>query len=172
MKCFLSDPLPKLLKWFFLDEKAVRAKNRKKLWMPSPPSYGCCTRVNFVLKKHLLFQMNLSNSGLKNRSIKEYWLIFTVLKFPLGLQFSHNLTKFKIIRYISTIYIMTTTCTYLQQLTQVSDVAHGPLVFGNYRSLRSQVAWSIQLDELMKLGECQRSRPFFAFGQRSLRFQS
>ena len=99
--------------------------------MPSPPSYGCCTRVNFVLKKHLLFQMNLSNSGLKNRSIKEYWLIFTVLKFPLGLQFSHNLTKFKIIKYISTIYIMTTTCTYLQQLTQVSDVAHGPLV-SNY----------------------------------------
>ena len=97
--------------------------------MPSPPSYGCCTRANFVLKKHLLFQMNLSNSGLKNRSIKEYWLIFTVLKFPLGLQFSHNLTKFKIIKYISTIYIMTTTCTYLQQLTQVSDVAHGPLVF-------------------------------------------
>ena len=96
--------------------------------MPSPPSYGCCTRVNFVLKNHLLFQMNLSNSGLKNRSIKEYWLIFTVLKFPLGLQFSHNLTKFKIIKYISTIYIMTTTCTYLQQLTQVSDVAHGPLV--------------------------------------------
>ena len=96
--------------------------------MPSPPSYGCCTRVNFVLKKHLLFQMNLSNSGLKNRSIKEHWLIFTVLKFPLGLQFSHNLTKFKIIKYISTIYIMTTTCTYLQQLTQVSDVAHGPLV--------------------------------------------
>ena len=73
--------------------------------------------------------MNLSNSGLKNRSIKEYWLIFTVLKFPLGLQFSHNLTKFKIINYISTIYIMTTTCTYLQQLTQVSDVAHGPLVY-------------------------------------------
>ena len=99
--------------------------------MPSPPSYGCCTRVNFVLKKPLLFQMNLSNSGLKNRSIKEYWLIFTVLKFPLGLQFSHNLTKFKIIKYISTIYIMTTTCTYLQQLTQVSDVAHGPLVSGN-----------------------------------------
>ena len=97
--------------------------------MPSPPNYGCCTRVNFVLKKHLLFQMNLSNSGLKNRSIKEYWLIFTVLKFPLGLQFSHNLTKIKIIKYISTIYIMTTTCTYLQQLTQVSDVAHGPLVF-------------------------------------------
>ena len=97
--------------------------------MPSPPSYRCCTRVNFVLKKHLLSQMNLSNSGLKNRSIKEYWLIFTVLKFPLGLQFSHNLTKFKIIKYISTIYIMTTTCTYLQQLTQVSDVAHGPLVF-------------------------------------------
>ena len=52
--------------------------------MPSPPSYGCCTRVNFVLKKHLLFQMNLSNSGLKNRSIKEYWLIFTVFFKGLG----------------------------------------------------------------------------------------
>ena len=100
--------------------------------MPSPPSYRCCTRVNFVLKKHLLLQMNLSNSGLKNRSIKKYWLIFTVLKFPLGLQFSHNLTKFKIIKYISTIYIMTTTCTYLQQLTQVSDVAHGPLVTDSF----------------------------------------
>ena len=105
--------------------------------MPSPPSYGCCTRVNFVLKKHLLFQMNLSNSGLKNRSIKEYWLIFTVLKFPLGLQFSHNLTKFKIIKYISTIYIMTTTCTYLQQLTQVSDVAHGPLVIQKFFSAKT-----------------------------------
>ena len=88
-------------------------------------------KSEFVLKKHLLFQMNLSNSSLKNRSIKEYWLIFTVLKFPLRLQFSHNLTKFKIIKYISTIYIMTTTCTYLQQLTQVSDVAHGPLVKKN-----------------------------------------
>ena len=112
---FLEWPLPKLLKWFCLDEKAVRAKNRKKLWMPSPPSYGCCTRVNFVFKKHLLLQMNLSNSGLKNRSIKKFWLIFTVLKFPLGLQFSHNLSKFKIIKYISTIihhdnymYIFTT----------------------------------------------------------------
>ena len=106
--------------------------------MPSPPSYGCCTRVNFVSKKHLLFQMNLSNSGLKNRSIKEYWLIFTVLKFPLGLQFSHNLTKFKIIKYISTIYIMTTTCTYLQQLTQVSDVAHGPLVLKNVENCKEK----------------------------------
>ena len=111
--------------------------------MPSPPSYGCCTRVNFVLKKHLLFQMNLSNSGLKNRSIKEYWLIFTVLKFPLGLQFSHNLTKFKIIKYISTIYIMTTTCTYLQQLTQVSDVAHGPLVIMNYTNLKMSSLYQI-----------------------------
>ena len=112
---FLEWPLPKLLKWFCLDEKAIRAKNRKKLWMPSPPSYGCCTRVNFVFKKHLLLQMNLSNYGLKNRSIKKFWLIFPVLKFPLGLQFSHNLSKFKIIKYISTIihhdnymYIFTT----------------------------------------------------------------
>ena len=110
--------------------------------MPSPSSYGCCTRVNFVLKKHLLFQMNLSNSGLKKRSIKEYWLIFTVLKFPLGLQFSHNLTKFKIIKYIFTIYIMTTTCTYLQQLTQVSDVAHGPLVWCQCWSLKRHLCVS------------------------------
>ena len=121
--------------------------------MPSPPSYGCCTRVNFVLKKHLLFQMNLSNSGLKNRSIKEYWLIFTVLKFPLGLQFSHNLTKFKIIKYISTIYIMTTTCTYLQQLTQVSDVAHGPLVISfivlNIGTVIKQLVISVQREHLM-----------------------
>ena len=117
--------------------------------MPSPPSYGCCTRVNFVLKKHLLFQMNLSNSGLKNRSIKEYWLIFTVLKFPLGLQFSHNLTKFKIIKYISTIYIMTTTCTYLQQLTQVSDVAHGPLV--NFQHLRSFTFAHVEVSDIISL---------------------
>ena len=114
--------------------------------MPSPPSYGCCTRVNFVLKKHLLFQMNLSNSGLKNRSIKEYWLIFTVLKFPLGLQFSHNLTKFKIIKYISTIYIMTTTCTYLQQLTQVSDVAHGPLVIFFFGTCLTATNFCLQTD--------------------------
>ena len=44
--------------------------------------------------------------------------------------------------------------------------------FGNYCSLSSQVAWSIQLNEFMKLGECQRSRSFFDLGQRSLRFQS
>ena len=122
--------------------------------MPSPPSYGCCTRVNFVLKKHLLFQMNLSNSGLKNRSIKEYWLIFTVLKFPLGLQFSHNLTKFKIIKYISTIYIMTTTCTYLQQLTQVSDVAHGPLVLSvrHVTNLFASICISRELTQIKKYG--------------------
>ena len=35
-----------------------------------------------------------------------------------------------------------------------------------------KVAWSIQLYELMKLGEYQRSRSFFDPGQRSLRFQS
>ena len=38
--------------------------------------------------------------------------------------------------------------------------------FGNYCSLRTQ------LNELMKLSECQRSRSFFDLGQRSLRFQS
>ena len=35
-----------------------------------------------------------------------------------------------------------------------------------------KVACSSQLNELMKLSEFQRSRPFFDFGQRSLRFQS
>ena len=35
-----------------------------------------------------------------------------------------------------------------------------------------KVAWSIQLNELMKLSEYQRSRSFFDLGQRSLRFQS
>ena len=44
--------------------------------------------------------------------------------------------------------------------------------FANYCNLRSQVALKIQLDELMKLSECQRSRLFFDLGQRSLRFQS
>ena len=44
--------------------------------------------------------------------------------------------------------------------------------FGNYCSLRSQVAKKFQLNELMKLSECQRSRPFFDLVQRSLRFQS
>ena len=126
--------------------------------MPSPPSYGCCTRVNFVLKKHLLFQMNLSNSGLKNRSIKEYWLIFTVLKFPLGLQFSHNLTKFKIIKYISTIYIMTTTCTYLQQLTQVSDVAHGPLVCLTAQHIKTFETYSVYIGPPPKEGERREKR--------------
>ena len=46
------------------------------------------------------------------------------------------------------------------------------IFFWNYCSLRSQAAWSIQLNKFMKLGECQRSRPFFDLGQRSLRFQS
>ena len=126
--------------------------------MPSPHSYGCCTRVNFVLKKHLLFQMNLSNSGLKNRSIKEYWLIFTILKFPLGLQFSHNLTKFKIIKYISTIYIMTTTCTYLQQLTQVSDVAHGPLV-RKYRNTAPSVSMRVSVHSVLRCIDISMNRP-------------
>ena len=35
-----------------------------------------------------------------------------------------------------------------------------------------KVAWSIQLHELMKMSEYQRSISFFDFGQRSLRFQS
>ena len=39
-------------------------------------------------------------------------------------------------------------------------------------ALGLRVAWSIQLNEFMKLDEYQRSRSFFDFGQRSLRFQS
>ena len=38
-------------------------------------------------------------------------------------------------------------------------------------ALHLKVAWSIQLNEFMKLNEYQRSRSFFDFGQRSLRFQ-
>ena len=43
------------------------------------------------------------------------------------------------------------------------------LIFGTYCSLR--LLKSIQLNELMKLSEYQRSRSFFVLGQRSLRFQ-
>ena len=39
-------------------------------------------------------------------------------------------------------------------------------------ALGLKIVWSIQLNELKKLSECQRSRPFFDLGQRSLRFQS
>ena len=39
-------------------------------------------------------------------------------------------------------------------------------------ALGLKVAWSIQLNELMKLSEYQWSRSFFDLGQRSLRFQS
>ena len=35
-----------------------------------------------------------------------------------------------------------------------------------------KLAWSIQLNEFMKLGEYSRSKSFFDLGQRSLRFQS
>ena len=39
-------------------------------------------------------------------------------------------------------------------------------------ALGLKVAWSIQLNEFMKLSEYQKSRSFFDLGQRSLRFQS
>ena len=39
-------------------------------------------------------------------------------------------------------------------------------------ALGFKVAWSIQLNEFMKMSEYQRSRSFFDLGQRSLRFQS
>ena len=39
-------------------------------------------------------------------------------------------------------------------------------------ALGLKVAGSIQLNELMKLSEYQRSRLFFDLGQRSIRFQS
>ena len=38
-------------------------------------------------------------------------------------------------------------------------------------ALGLKVAWSIKLNELMKLSEYQRSKSFFDLGQRSLRFQ-
>ena len=41
-----------------------------------------------------------------------------------------------------------------------------------FAALGLKVAWSIQLNELMKLSEYQWSRSFFDLGQRSLRFQS
>ena len=39
-------------------------------------------------------------------------------------------------------------------------------------ALGLKVTWSIQLNELMKLSEYQKSRSFFDLDQRSLRFQS
>ena len=39
-------------------------------------------------------------------------------------------------------------------------------------ALGLNIVWSIQLNELRKLSEYQRSRSFFDLGQRSLRFQS
>ena len=39
-------------------------------------------------------------------------------------------------------------------------------------ALGLKVSWSIYINEFMKLNEYQRSRSFFDFGQRSLRFQS
>ena len=56
--------------------------------------------------------------------------------------------------------------------TQVSDSGPlGPLVLETIVALGLKVAWKIQLNEFMKLSECQRSRPFFDLGQRLLRFQ-
>ena len=46
------------------------------------------------------------------------------------------------------------------------------LFFETIAALGLKVARSIQLNELMKLSECQGSRSFFELGQRSLRFQS
>ena len=44
--------------------------------------------------------------------------------------------------------------------------------FFGIAALGLKVARSIQLNEFMKLGECQRPRLFFDLGQRSLKFQS
>ena len=46
------------------------------------------------------------------------------------------------------------------------------LLFRTIAALGLKVAWSIQLNELMKLSENQRSKSFFDLGQRLLRFQS
>ena len=44
--------------------------------------------------------------------------------------------------------------------------------FETVAALGLKVVGSIQLNEIMKLSEYQRSRSFFDLGQRSLRFQS
>ena len=46
------------------------------------------------------------------------------------------------------------------------------IFFETVAALGLKVAWSIQVNELMKLSEYQRSRSFFDLGQRSLKFQS
>ena len=46
------------------------------------------------------------------------------------------------------------------------------VLFGNYCSHRPQVGLNIQINELMKFSEYQRSRSLFDRGQRSLRFQN
>ena len=46
------------------------------------------------------------------------------------------------------------------------------LFFRTIAAFGLKLAWSIQLNEFMKLGEYSRSRSFFDLGQRSLRFQS
>ena len=46
------------------------------------------------------------------------------------------------------------------------------LFLDTFAALGLKVAWSIQLNELMKLNEYQWSRSFFDLGQRSLRFRS
>ena len=43
--------------------------------------------------------------------------------------------------------------------------------FGNYCSLRSQSCLKNSINELMKVSECQRSRPFFDLGQRHSDFK-
>ena len=45
-------------------------------------------------------------------------------------------------------------------------------IFETIAALGLKVAWSIQLNELMKLNEYQRLTSFFELGQRSFRFQS
>ena len=48
----------------------------------------------------------------------------------------------------------------------------GNFFFETIAALGLKVTWSIQLNELMKLSEYQRSTSFFELGQRSFRFQS
>ena len=46
------------------------------------------------------------------------------------------------------------------------------IILETIAALGLKVAWSIQVNESMKLNEYQRSRSFFDLGQRSFRFQS
>ena len=54
---------------------------------------------------------------------------------------------------------MTTTCTYLQQLTQVSDVAHGPLVVGLFPEGKTSIIPKFHRSDLVILVILEGGKP-------------